>query len=257
LYDRAYQLMVAPAMLLGQVMDEILFASLARIQEDRSLVAAAYRRSIVGVAFVMLPLTAVAWTLAPEIVYVLLGPAWSGVTMPFRILALGTLFRTSYKISDSLTRALGAMYRRAWRQWAYAAFVIGGAIIGQHWGLAGVAWAVLLALAVNVLLQAHLVMKLVPFTWSDLLAAHGPALLTATFLGVPAFATAQLLRAVLHLPPLGVLSGTLVAVIGLLAAVFAFWRRPFLGQDGTWLVAQIIEFSRKPLRRMQTSANGV
>src|SRR5256885_203664 len=44
LYDRAYQLMVAPAMLLGQVMDEILFASLARIQDDRSLVAAAYRR---------------------------------------------------------------------------------------------------------------------------------------------------------------------------------------------------------------------
>jgi O-antigen/teichoic acid export membrane protein len=257
LYDRAYQLMVAPAMLLGQVMDEILFASVARIQEDRSLVAAAYRQCIVGVAFVMLPLTAVAWTLAPEIVYVVLGPAWSGVTTPFRILALGTLFRTSYKISDSLTRALGAMYRRAWRQWAYAAFVIGGAIIGQQWGLAGVAWAVLLALAVNVLLQAHLVMKLVPFTWWDLLAAHGPALLTASFVGLPAFATALLLREVLHLPPLGVLSGTLAAVIALLAAVLAFWRRPFLGQDGTWLVAQIMEFSRKPLRRMQTSANRV
>src|SRR5206468_2958425 len=107
------------------------------------------------------------------------------------------------------------MYRRAWRQWAYAAFVIGGAIIGQHWGLAGVAWAVLLALAVNVLLQAHLVMKLVPFTWSDLLAAHGPALLTASFVGLPAFTTALLLREVLHLPPLGVLSGTLAAAIAL------------------------------------------
>jgi PST family polysaccharide transporter len=257
LYDRAYQLMVAPAMLLGQVMDEILFASLAPIQEDRSLVAAAYRQCVVGVALVMLPLTAVAWTLAPEIVHVVLGPAWSGVTTPFRILALGTLFRTTYKISDSLTRALGAMYRRAWRQWAYAAFVIGGAIIGQHWGLAGVAWAVLLALAGNVLLQAHLVMKLVPFTWSDLLAAHGPALLTASFVGLPAFTTAKLLREVLHLPPLGVLSGTLAVVIALLAAVFAFWRRPFLGRDGTSLVAQIIEFSRKPPRRMQTSANGV
>lgn len=257
LYDRAYQLMVAPAMLLGQVMDEILFASLARIQDDRSLVSAAYRQCIVGVALVMLPLTAVAWTLAPEIVYVVLGPAWSGVTTPFRILALGTLFRTSYKISDSLTRALGAMYRRAWRQWVYAGFVIGGAIIGQHWGLAGVAWAVLLALAVNVLLQAHLVMKLVPFTWSDLLAAHGPALLTATFVGLPAFATALLLRDVLHLAPLVVLGGTLALVLALLAAVLAFWRRRFLGQDGTWLVAQILEFSHKPLRRMQTSASEV
>src|SRR5256712_8892689 len=193
--------------------------------------AESFRRCIVGVAFVMLPLTAVAWTLAPEIVYVVLGPAWSGVTMPFRILALGTLFRTSYKISDSLTRALGAMYRRAWRQWAYAAFVIGGAIIGQHWGLAGVAWAVLLALAVNVLLQAHLVMKLVPFTWSDFLAAHGPALLTAAFLGLPALATALLLRDVLHLPPLAVLGGTLAVACALLAAVLASWRRRFLGRE--------------------------
>jgi len=249
--------MVAPAMLLGQVMDEILFASLARIQDDRPRVSATYRQCIVGVAFAMLPLTIVAWTLAPEIVYVVLGPAWGGVTTPFRILALGTLFRTSYKISDSLTRALGAMYRRAWRQWAYAVFVIGGAIIGQHWGLAGVAWAVLLALAVNVLLQAHLVMKLVPFTWSDFLAAHGPALLTAAFLGLPALATALLLRDVLHLPPLAVLGGTLAVVCALLAAVLAFWRRRFLGRDGTWLVAQIMEFSQKPLRRMQTSASGV
>ena len=257
LYDRAYQLMVAPAMLLGQVMDEVLFASLARIQDDRSLVSTAYRHCVVGVAFVMLPLTVVAWALAPEIVYVLLGPAWSGVTTPFRILALGTLFRTSYKISDSLTRALGAMYRRAWRQWAYAAFVIGGAIIGQHWGLAGVAWAVLLALAVNVLLQAHLVMKLVPFTWSGLLAAHGPALLTATFLGLPTFATVHLLRAVLHLPPLVVLGGTLAVVVACLATVLAFWRRRFLGEDGSWLVVQILEFSRRPLRRMQPSASGV
>src|SRR5207247_5878253 len=179
------------------------------------------------------------------------------VRLPVGILAVARLSGASEAIRDSLARALGAMSRRAWRQWAYAVFVIGGAIIGQHWGLAGVAWAVLLALAVNVLLQAHLVMKLVPFTWSDFLAAHGPALLTAAFLGLPALATALLLRDVLHLPPLAVLGGTLAVVCALLAAVLAFWRRRFLGRDGTWLVAQIMEFSQKPLRRMQTSASGV
>src|SRR5437660_304872 len=136
LYDRAYQLMVAPAMLLGQVMDEILFASLARIQDDRPRVSATYRQCIVGVEFAM-------------------------------------------------------------------------------------------------------------------------PLLTAAFLGLPALATALLLRDVLHLPPLAVLGGTLAVVCALLAAVLAFWRRRFLGRDGTWLVAQIMEFSQKPLRRMQTSASGV
>src|SRR2546428_6931494 len=62
LYDRAYQLMVAPAMLLGQGMDEILFASLARIQNGRSLLSAAFRPGTVGVRLVMVPLTVVTWT---------------------------------------------------------------------------------------------------------------------------------------------------------------------------------------------------
>ena len=255
LYDRAYQLMVAPAMLLGQVMDEILFAALAQVQHDGPVVSAAYRRCVAGVAVITLPLTAVAWALAPEIVYIALGPAWSQVTTPFRILALGTLFRTSYKISDALTRALGAVYRRAWRQWVYAGLVIGGAIIGQRWGLAGVAWAVVLALAAHFVLQAQLVMKLVPLSWGAFLAAHGPALLTSIFLGLPALFIARLTRDVLHLPPLAVLGTTLGAVIILLSAALALWRHRFLGQDGSWLMAQAMEFARKRLRRMQPAGD--
>ena len=64
------------------------------------------------------------------------------VVVPFRILALGMLFRTSYKMSDSLARATGSVYRRAWRQGIYAALVFGGAWVGQFWGVAGVAYGI-------------------------------------------------------------------------------------------------------------------
>src|SRR3989442_682732 len=118
--------MAAPATLVGQVLDDVLFPAMAQIQSERQRVAVAYRRCVAGVALLTLPLSALALVLAPEIVRVLLGPRWADVTAPFRVLVLGTLFRTSYKISDSLTRALGAVYRRAWRQWSYAALVFGG-----------------------------------------------------------------------------------------------------------------------------------
>ena len=154
LYERAYQLMAMPAILVGQVLDDVLFPAIAQIQTESERVARAYRRVAAAVALFALPLSALVLILAPDIVNVLLGPKWGDVVLPFRILAIGTLFRTSYKVSDSLTRALGAVYRRAWREWTYAALVIGGAIIGQNWGLPGVAAAVLFALLANYLLTA-------------------------------------------------------------------------------------------------------
>ncbi|MBW2330740.1 MAG: hypothetical protein JRF30_07410, partial [Deltaproteobacteria bacterium] len=83
-----------------------------------------------------------------------------------RILALGVLFRTGYKISDSLARALGAVYRRAWRQAIYASMVVFGTILGAKWGLTGVGVAVVLSVFINYLLMSYLrgvsVLTLIP-----------------------------------------------------------------------------------------------
>src|SRR5439155_10953704 len=112
--------------------------------------------------------------LAPEAVHVLLGARWTRVVAPFQILAIGMLFRTSYKMSDSLTRATGAVYRRAWRQVVYAGLVIGGAWIGQHWDLTGVAWGVLASLTINFLLMAQLSLTVAGLTWTSLWHMHVP-----------------------------------------------------------------------------------
>lgn len=57
-----------------------------------------------------------------------------------QLFALVLLPRTSYKISTSLTRATGAVYRAAWRQWLYAGYVVVLTVTGGLlWGLVGVA----------------------------------------------------------------------------------------------------------------------
>src|SRR3989441_68923 len=131
--DRAYKLMAMPAIFVGQVLDDVMFPAMAQIQAEREQVAKAYRRCVAAVALFALPLTALVLILAPDIVAVLLGSEWGDVVLPFRILAVGTLFCTSYKLSDSLNRAVGAVYGRAWREWAYATAVVGGSIVGQRW----------------------------------------------------------------------------------------------------------------------------
>jgi hypothetical protein len=54
-----------------------------------------------------------------------------------------------------------------------------GALIGQHWGIRGVAVGVLLALLQNYLLMAHLSLALVGSTWREYLGRHVPAVIVS------------------------------------------------------------------------------
>src|SRR5207302_292544 len=113
LYGRAIQLMVMPAMYIGDVLDRVLFPGMARFQDDPKQLGLAYGRAVALIALVSLPVSAGLLVLAPEIVRVLLGPKWTGITAPLQIFAAAMLFRTSYKISDATVRAARAGPARA------------------------------------------------------------------------------------------------------------------------------------------------
>jgi len=251
LYERAYKLTAMPAVFLGQIMDDVLFPAMAQLQQERHRLALAYRRCVAGVGLLTLPISGLLFVLAPEIVGVVLGSQWGEVVSPFRILAFGTLFRASYKIADALTRALGAVYRRAWRQWTYAGLVIGGGYIGQHWGLNGVALAVLFALSVNFALTAHLGTQLVALPWRDYFRAYRPGLMAAAIVTAAAETAATLARNVLGLHGVAVL---LVAGVGIAIVILpiVLWQRAWLlGEDGDWLAQGLTRFFQKKLAKVQ------
>jgi O-antigen/teichoic acid export membrane protein/thymidylate kinase len=242
-YGRAYQLMAGPAVLFGNVLDRVLFPALAHLQDQPERLGDAYRRSNALVALVILPLSGVLVVLAPEVVHVVLGPEWQAVTLPLQVLGLGMLFRTGCKVSDSLVRATGAVYRRTWRQVAYAVLVGAGAGVGQFWGVEGVAVAVLATLAVNFFLMAHLALALCEISWHTFAAAHLPGLLLAALVGAPAAVAATLLRG-WGCSPLVVLVLSVAAVLPALLGV-CLLPDVFLGADGRWLVRKVRQFLRR------------
>jgi O-antigen/teichoic acid export membrane protein len=246
LYGRAYQLMAVPAMLLGQVLDRVLFPALARVQHDRNRLAKTYRRAIALVATVILPTSIIAFLLANQLVEVLLGPQWNDAVVPFQILAAGMLFRTSYKLSDCITRATGAVYRRAWRQTIYAILVLAGASGGQHWGLPGVAFGVLCAIAINFLLMAQLSLSITGLTWREFWAAHRPALTLAVTLGAEVHFLATTISHSTSYPII-VLITVIVCSSLLLWFLFRFLPDIFLGEEGIWMVRTLATYLR-PLR---------
>ena len=212
LYSRAYQLMSVPTSLLGDVFDKVLFPTMSRVQEDARRLTTAYLQGTAVVALVTLPAGVVAAVVAPELVALAFGSKWEPLVPPFQILSLGMMFRTSYRMSDSLSRATGKVYRRAWRQALYAVLVFVGAWIGQRDGITGVALGVLVALFLNYILMAHLGLNVLRITWSSFFRSQLPAIWLTIVVGGVTLAAMVAMRhlEIAALPSL---------VIGLLAAL--------------------------------------
>jgi O-antigen/teichoic acid export membrane protein len=231
LYSRAYQLMAVPTVFLGDVLDRVLFPTMARVQDDPRRLASAYLQGTGVLALVTLPAGVVAAVLAPELVTVAFGPRWVALVPPFQVLALGMMFRTSYRMSDSLSRAAGKVYRRAWRHGLYAILVFLGAWVGHYWGVTGIAIGVLGALFINYLVMANLGLSVAQTSWLRFAEAQLPALRLTLVVGAITLAITVGTRH-LGLPPLASLVAGAAAAAGTI--VLAAWLVPrlVLGEPG-------------------------
>jgi O-antigen/teichoic acid export membrane protein len=254
IYGRAYNLMVMPASAFGRIINRVLFPVMAQVQDERERLAGGYERALAVVAFIALPLSAFLWVVAPEFIALVLGPDWGGVVLPFRLFSIGLLFRMSSKISDACTKAAGEVYVRALLQYAYAAMVVVGAIIGQRWGVGGVAVAVSVAMGLNWLSMAWLGRSVTALSWARFVRAHVPATLVALVVGPAVAVVAHQARA-LHLGTVPVL--IVCAAVAAGTTVLAVRLRPnaFLGEHGTWAVDHGLRLLRRGSGRRTTTAS--
>jgi O-antigen/teichoic acid export membrane protein len=248
IYDRAYTLMVMPANLFGKIVNRVLFPVMAMVQNERERLAKAYERSLAIVALVSLPTSAFLWVVAPEFIPILLGPKWGGVVLPFRLFTLSLLFRMSSKISDACTKAAGAVYSRALLQGGFAALVVGGAYLGQHWGVGGVAVAVSIAMAANWLTMAELGRRVTGLSWARFTRAQMPGVLLALLIGVVSLVVAEAGRAS-SIGKLQTLIATGLAAGAVTFIVLKVEAELFLGSHGTWATRRGLEMYRQMVER--------
>ncbi|ELR96306.1 lipopolysaccharide biosynthesis protein [Gloeocapsa sp. PCC 73106] len=240
LYTKAYHLMNLPAATMGQALNRVLFATLAKVQADKERLIRAYRRNIVVVALTILPLSLVMSILAPEIILVLLGPQWTEVIIPFQILALGTFFRFGDKVTSSLARSSGQMYRMAWFKLIYAILIAIGAIWGLSYGIPGVTVGVTIALVIQYLLLTRLAMSLTEIDAKSVIISHVCALPLTIATGLSVWVNATLWRS-LGLANIFVLLLSLSLTGSLVLLLIYINPNLFLGQDGKWWLKTIAQ----------------
>jgi PST family polysaccharide transporter len=252
LYGRAYELMVVPANALGAVLAKILFPTFAKLQGEPQRMQVGYRRGLALVALTVLPIAVATIVLAPEIILVLLGPRWLGAVLPLRILGIGMYFRVAYMVGQAVANSAGAVYRAAWRSAVYAALVVAGSLIGQHWGLPGVAAGVVLAVSANFAMVSQLNHRITGLPWRALLAVHLPALSLAVLLGAEVWLVATLLRS--HGAAAAIILAA-VAAIALFTALLLLrlFPRRLMGEDGIWIIRTVAEHAPQPVQLLLRS----
>jgi hypothetical protein len=176
------------------------------------------------------------------------------VVLPFRLFTIGLFLRMSSKVTDACTKAAGAVYSRALIQGVYAVMVFLGALVGQRWGIGGVAVAVSIVMGINWLMMAALGRTVTGLSWPRFLQAHSPSLLFAALMGIAVAITVQAARAS-HLGNLGVLvvAGSTCAAVTFMAVRF----RPelFLGSHGAWASRQALATVQGIVSRLSRVSN--
>lgn len=236
IYGRALQIVKLP-LLLGQVLDKVLFPAMARIQTDNKRLSRAYCRGISATTVVMLPVTVFFILFADSIVLVTLGHQWTAAVLPLQILSFSLVFRINYKMSNTLARAMGAVYRQAWRQWVYALAVVVFAFFGSYWGISGVAAGVTIAIVVNWLMMAGLSIRVSGLSWMDFVKAHkaGICLGGIYILFIVGFK-------LLSHQFIGEIPSMFLALLITPFVIISLWHISssiFLGDGGKWLLNQV------------------
>ncbi len=235
LYGRAYQLMVLPSHYFGQVLDSVLYTAMAKVQDQPKTLGAVYRRGVVAIALVVMPLSAFLFILAPEFVHVLIGGQWDDAILPFKIFAVTMLFRTSYKMGDSLCRSAGIVFQRAFRQFLFSVMIVAGAFFGHYYGIVGVTVGVGIAITLNFFSMAQLSFSITDTTWGQFFRIHVPAVVLTVVVLCETWVLAGFLRGFGWADIYVLLVSA--SFVGLtLVSLIWFAPKLFLGKDGMWML---------------------
>lgn len=209
-YTRAYELIRYPSVIFNNIFGTVLFSSFSKLQDDPDRLGQAFRRVLFINGSLLLPMSAGLILLAPEAIRIVMGPGWDQAVLPFQVMAVSMLFRTSYKAGGIVARSSGDVFHLASWQVVYAVAVTGGALLTVRWGITGVACSTAVAVALHFLALTRLALRRVTLRWSQVAAAHLPGLLGAVLVVAGALPVTFWLR------EQGA-SAALVAVAGVLA----------------------------------------
>lgn len=176
LFNKAESLATIPAMTISGAVYQPTFRALSAVQDDLDKSRYIYFRALTLVLVYTLPFYVGLYWLAGPFIETVYGAKWLDSAPPLQILALGGLFRCVINQAGAIIAAQKRLGAEIIILLETIALMGLGTVIGARWGLAGVAWAILLSTAYQTVRIALLANRCVGATLAHLFKALSPAL---------------------------------------------------------------------------------
>lgn len=139
LYNRAYGLLMLPLRAIRGPINQVAMPALSKLQDEGDTYRGYYRRMVMIVAFLTMPLSALLALEAELVIRVALGENWAGVTPLFQVLAICALIQPVAGLRGVVMLSLGHSSRYFYWGLINAAVTSISFLIGIYWGALGVA----------------------------------------------------------------------------------------------------------------------
>jgi O-antigen/teichoic acid export membrane protein len=140
LYSMSYRVLVVPVQMIGQTVNRVVFPMFARLQDRVDLVAKGLLRAMDVLALAAIAPMVLVSVAAPELLGLVLGPAWAPAAPILTVLAIAGAKETVFYVTGPLMRARGAGKLIIRYEVLATVVQVGAIVIGLAGGVLGVAW---------------------------------------------------------------------------------------------------------------------
>ncbi len=180
-YELAYRFISRPYQIINSLFTRVAFPVFSTVQHDRARLRKGYLELIEALGAVTIPLYVSMLALAEPIVGVQLGPRYGTTVSLLQILWIVGLSFSLTSPAGTLLLACGRADIGFYVNLVRTALIILGVWIGSHWGLVGIAWAlVAVVVAVMFPVQAYVRWLIVGMGWREFLSRLTPFFAAAT-----------------------------------------------------------------------------
>jgi O-antigen/teichoic acid export membrane protein len=139
LYSRAYDLLMLPLQQVNGPVSSVAIPALSRLQNQPEKYERFYLKTVKVIAYVTMPLVGIMAVLSKEIIPLLLGQQWVGVSPIFMVLAIAALFQSVGNTTGWVYISLNRTKRMVAWGFIGAPLTCLSFVIGLKWGPIGVA----------------------------------------------------------------------------------------------------------------------
>ncbi len=247
IYDRSVYLMGLPITVLGKLSDSVMFSGLSMLQDDRRRLKRALLSAIYHIGLLVIPGSVFMVFWADEITVLFLGEKYIDAVPIVRILFISVAFRSIIKVGDSVVRALDRVYTASLIKALFFVMVGLGAYFGLSAGLKGVAWAIVIAVAIQFLFMMRLSMSMAGLSMKRMFKKLVPGVIGGVIVSGASFGALQLLSAFEGIRLMRLIIALIINGSVLLAVA---WFVPFFFKQGDDNILETIA-SKLPLQSLQ------